>query len=385
MSSPHRASLSSLEVRYLGMTLGVTVPAILLTVLLLGSTAYLACKRVSRRHLNRVSFRLLIYAVIANLGFIVVIPVDVLQYRYACAPVSFVRQFCLLFSACMSFCIMLNLELVLIHGNNGHNMEKYYLIGSFLLCLVCTVAPQAAGTLGWFDRTTRDCFLRNPNVPHGLAWLVGTQSFWLLFMAASQAALFGTIIIFMVQHELKRRQPLKNGVSIDELLVYRESPMVKYRDLILRIALYPILSCIFSAISTVITTVAMSNPSANYSPLIPILGPFIFLVRPLLFVVLAAADPGYVGAVGALRAQRRVQATAHSFDSTDGAAQKPANRYSERFFVALGRGSVNTGRASTATERSVENAAELPPALKGEEKAGGGDRGRGELDIKSQL
>jgi hypothetical protein len=38
--------------------------------------------------------------------------------------------------------------LVLVHGVNGNKMEKYYIIGSLLLCGVCNGTPWAAGQLG---------------------------------------------------------------------------------------------------------------------------------------------------------------------------------------------------------------------------------------------
>jgi hypothetical protein len=37
---------------------------------------------------------------------------------------------------------------VLAHGVSGQKMEKYYILGTALVCLICTVTPFAAGKLG---------------------------------------------------------------------------------------------------------------------------------------------------------------------------------------------------------------------------------------------
>jgi hypothetical protein len=40
-------------------------------------------------------------------------------------------------------------RLVLVHGVNGQQMEKYYILGAVLLTLACNVPPYAAGALGF--------------------------------------------------------------------------------------------------------------------------------------------------------------------------------------------------------------------------------------------
>jgi hypothetical protein len=39
-------------------------------------------------------------------------------------------------------------RLVLAHDVNGQKMEKYYILGTTLVCLICNVTPYAAGKLG---------------------------------------------------------------------------------------------------------------------------------------------------------------------------------------------------------------------------------------------
>ncbi|KAJ7453216.1 hypothetical protein FB451DRAFT_1282036 [Mycena latifolia] len=358
-----RPAFSDVERHHLRLTLGTIVPGIIFSTLLLASFAYLACKNASRKHLNRVSFRMLVYILIANLLFMILIPLDMAQFHRACAPVSFVRLFCLMFSPCMSFCILLNLQLVLVHGVNGNTMEKYYIIFSLLLCLACNIPPSVAGASGWSDGTGR-CWLRNPNFRDELVWVIGTQSFWLLLMAAGEVISFLTITIFMARQEVRLRR-MKNELSTSSasagsLLVVRQAPVVKHRSTILRIGLYPLLSCVFSAMSTLLNVIGIYRRPGPLSPKISLLGLLIFIMRPVLYVLLAATDPGYLRALRALGPARPAVRPA-SMASQETSAPSHTQKYPRRFsqanraliFVAL-------GRPSTATARSLESSAELP-------------------------
>jgi hypothetical protein len=39
-------------------------------------------------------------------------------------------------------------RLVIVFGVNGNKMEKFYIIGSVILCLACNIPPLAYGKLG---------------------------------------------------------------------------------------------------------------------------------------------------------------------------------------------------------------------------------------------
>ncbi|KAJ7685862.1 hypothetical protein B0H17DRAFT_1333044 [Mycena rosella] len=89
----------------------------------------------------------------------------------ACIFVAFANTTSLLFSAfsaCMFFCISLNLQyapppfapgvqpprrLVLVHYINNRTMEKYYIIVSVLLYAVCNITPLAAGRSGFYQHS----------------------------------------------------------------------------------------------------------------------------------------------------------------------------------------------------------------------------------------
>ncbi|KAF8192369.1 hypothetical protein K438DRAFT_1590312, partial [Mycena galopus ATCC 62051] len=113
-----------------------------------------------------------------------------------------ISQAALMFSACMFFCMALNLQLVLIHGINGRMMEKYYLIGSSFLVAVCNITPLAAGQFGYFD-VNDTCWFANPDPAVQLRWLISCESFWFLFIATGELVSFLILVGFMLQHQVR--------------------------------------------------------------------------------------------------------------------------------------------------------------------------------------
>ncbi|KAJ6462820.1 hypothetical protein DFH09DRAFT_1347497 [Mycena vulgaris] len=119
---------------------------------ILATYAWTAYNPVSRPYLNRVSFRLLIYALIANLANAVCQIVLIHSGPGAVFNgISFSANVSYMFSGVMFFCMTLNLQLVLIHGVNGQKMEKYYILGALALPLACSIPPYAAGAFGVYD------------------------------------------------------------------------------------------------------------------------------------------------------------------------------------------------------------------------------------------
>ncbi|KAJ7760018.1 hypothetical protein B0H16DRAFT_1456729 [Mycena metata] len=125
--------------------IGFAVADIILISLILCLCLWAAWNPVSRRHLNRVSFRLLIYALVANLACSGCIICAVkLGPGAACAGTAFFADACILFAAVMFFSMALNLQLVIVHGVNGQKMEKYYLSAATTMALACNIPPYAA-------------------------------------------------------------------------------------------------------------------------------------------------------------------------------------------------------------------------------------------------
>ncbi|KAJ7908446.1 hypothetical protein B0H13DRAFT_1878682 [Mycena leptocephala] len=177
-------------------TLGVSIPGVILSVLLLAVIAYLQWNPVSRPHIDRVSFRLLIYGLGANVALAFTMFPNMKETTPGCSLLAFFAVILPLLSASMFCCIALNLQLVLVYGVNGNMMEKYYVLGAVLLSAACTIPTLAAGELGWYALNGA-CWLRDRTPAVQLHWLIGTQSVPMLLMSSVEVFSFVNILIFM--------------------------------------------------------------------------------------------------------------------------------------------------------------------------------------------
>ncbi|KAJ7042334.1 hypothetical protein C8F04DRAFT_1176489 [Mycena alexandri] len=194
--------------------------------------------------------------------------------------------------------------LVLVYGVSGNKMEKYYIIGSLLLCGVCNGTPWAAGQLGWYARSGV-CWLKEPVPSVRLQWLVATQSTWMLLMSAAEVFSFMTILIFMMNIQRLRADSMsRSGNTADPSICLPEAPIVRYRGMILRIGLYPLLSCFLSVTECYLDvhSVVDTNTVLTHFDLdLRIFDFFVYSSRPLMYTLLAATDPSFLHALRALR------------------------------------------------------------------------------------
>ncbi|KAF7350633.1 hypothetical protein MSAN_01623500 [Mycena sanguinolenta] len=276
------------------VVLGILIPGIVLSFMVLMAFAYAASQRSSRPHLHRVSFRLLVYALLSHLAdqalslVSPLIPMEGLMTEpiapAACTFAAFASNSSLLFSACMYTSMAINLQLVLIHGVNGLMMEKYYVIGS---------SPS--------------CGRLNPNPDLRYRWMVGTQSFWLFLMASLELVCFVILMSYMLRRRMvmKRiRSDISAEMTATQNAAYSAAPIVQFRAIILRITLYPSLSCILGFSGTSIDLyLAKHLGNSKLNDTLTTLDHCIFNARPLMYALLAATDPSFLRAMGALRNQ----------------------------------------------------------------------------------
>ncbi|KAJ6585755.1 hypothetical protein B0H19DRAFT_1250532 [Mycena capillaripes] len=302
MSSPApQLSLSDTDV-YSRVFLGLIIPGFALTTALLILYAYAAWKPVSRRYLDRVSFRLLVYALLAHLVFGIMLPLSSVAMHpgWHCDLLAFIANLTLMFSAGMCFCIALNLQLVLVHNFNGQKMEKYYILGTTFVCLICNIVPYASGKLGYAVNET--CWYRSPD-PEALHWLIGTQTFWLLSTSFGEVGaflvIFGYFIIYQLDTRLFRRDNRLSGTHVSDGSHRAGSTISMFRNIILRIGLYPLVSCLLNVSGAVLDLRVMKEdriqPNLNLADLA------IYAARPLIYGLLAATDPSFTRALRALR------------------------------------------------------------------------------------
>ncbi|KAJ7868447.1 hypothetical protein B0H13DRAFT_2670274 [Mycena leptocephala] len=343
------------------LALGILIPGIVLSAMVLMAFAYTASQRRSRPHLHRVSFRLLVYALVSDFILsVTLIPVETLLTGpispAGCTFAAFANSASLLFSACMYCCMALNLQLVLIHGVNGLMMEKYYVIGSFLLVGVCNIIPLAAGQFkGLYEDL---CWFSNPNPVLRFRWIFGTQSFWIFFMASSELLCFVILISHMLRLRMsvnRMRSDTSAEINALQHTAYSAAPIVQFRRIILRITLYPFFSCILNfsgAILDLYLSKHLENTELNAR--LNVLDHCIFNARPLLYAVLAATDPSFIRAIGALR--NRHPSTGSDGSSTAKSQSQSLSLTTPSFYtVTLADGNKSEGEsAESMATRSLD-------------------------------
>ncbi|KAJ7082660.1 hypothetical protein B0H15DRAFT_1024425 [Mycena belliarum] len=283
------------------------ITGLCLTFLILCGFAYTALHPASKHHLNRVSFRLLTYALLGNLvyGCSFVSTARSVGPSTTCSATVFLINLSILFSGGMCFCIAINLELVLVQGCNGKRLEKYYILGTSAVSTICTIPPFAAGQFGWNEQA-QACWFSNPDHRILVKWIIGTHAFWVLLMAVGEVIAFLLILRFFISYEsILRRLHSESGTGTFSSEHQPTSPMVQYRNIILRVGLYPLVSCILTlgaVIDMYLVVHEMFHPiisELNFR--LSIASLCIYSLRPVIYAVLAASDPSFIRAVQELR------------------------------------------------------------------------------------
>ncbi|KAJ7163519.1 hypothetical protein C8R43DRAFT_284299 [Mycena crocata] len=294
--------------------LGLLIPGVGLTVALLAVYAWAACSPISRRHLDRVSFRLLVYAMLSHVVFGIVYCVGTLNVygsSWNCGLVAFLINLSLMFSAGMFFCMALNLPLVLAHKVNGRKMEKYYVLVTTVVCLACNVTPYASGHLG-YDLVSGTCWYRSSDPAALLWWVMGTQSVWILFVSAGEVIAFLTIVGYLFVYELETLRLCSSAnTSLASHTSHTTGSTIRlFRNIILRIGLYPLVSCLLNVSTAVLDLHELIDPDhTGKSNLVDL---SIYAARPLIYGLLAATDPAFLRALHALRHPKVIQSACAS-------------------------------------------------------------------------
>jgi len=315
--SPRLHTPTSFDAHISDLIMAIAIPSITLIVLILGAYAWTAWNPVSRPHLDRVSFRLLVYALIANLAYSAgMISGLKLKAGSACSGSTFFYDSCLMFAGILFFSMALNLQLVVVYHVNGKKMEKWYIIGAILVTLACNVPPYAAGALGYWD-VNATCWYNSPNPAVQLRWYVGTQAFWMFLMAAGEVISFLTLVGYMLfRHRVRPvvSESVASSLSQPPIPI---SPIILYRKMILRIGLYPLFSCflnITGAILDIHTVLDTTDTEVNWR--LGIVDLLIYDLRPLMYATLAATDPSFLRALRALRYPQSEPGNTHSVHLT---------------------------------------------------------------------
>ncbi|KAJ7716896.1 hypothetical protein B0H14DRAFT_3631851 [Mycena olivaceomarginata] len=287
--------------------LGLIIPGFGLTAVLLALYGYAAWNVVSRRYLNRVSFRLLTYALVAHFVFGISYPMSALggYPDWRCSLLLFLSNSSIMFSACIFFCTALNIPLVVVFNFNGQAMEKYYVAGTTLICLICNVSPYASGNIGW-DATAHICWYNNPDPEVRFLWHIGTQTSWEIIFVVGELSAFLIIVGYLIAHEIHflRRPACTDTTYSSE---GAGSTILRFRNIILRIGLYPLVSCVVNITVTVIDLRLLRQhkmelwESTKLDMILMFVALTLWAGRPLIYGLLAATDPSFIRALRALR------------------------------------------------------------------------------------
>ncbi|KAJ6479071.1 hypothetical protein C8R45DRAFT_933852 [Mycena sanguinolenta] len=290
----HSRSWSPVPPIFTQVVLGLMIPGVGVTTVLLSLYGYAAWNPVSRRYLDRVSFRLLTYALIAHTPWTTVRTPAISQQCSSSRSRSFgtmtqQQQLSLLFSAGMFFSIAINLPLVLALNIDGKNMEKYYVGGVTLIALVSNLAAYASGNLGW-DDVNGTCWYHNKDPVVMLHWLVGTQSVWILLASLGEVIAFIVIVGYLVVYRLV---PEDTPSSYASNASHRPgSTILRFRNIILRIVLKFYL----------LQNGQKNIPAFQQKNWRMYLADFaIYAGRPIIYGLLAATDSSFIRALRALR------------------------------------------------------------------------------------
>ncbi|KAJ3732725.1 hypothetical protein DFJ43DRAFT_1072590 [Lentinula guzmanii] len=310
----------------------------------------------SRPHLDRVSFRIVMIALFANMIFGIASAVGgtMTHGGFLCGFSIFVLQWTLQISSFLLFSIALNLQLVVVNGFNGQNMEKFYIIVSFVFATVLTVPPYAANQYGW-DPLEQDCWYKNDNLGQRLAWQISTQMAWTAITALGEIIASTSVMLFMVKHHVRTRRVFLSTQSISRSS--SNSPQVihanSYKRIILRIALYPLASCfvnllsIFTALHSTIADGIHNQTDYN----ILLLSDFLYGGRAIVYALLAASDPALIRGVKTLY---RVIRGTHAPDTDSGKQYSTADNQgrSDGLVVHVELTAINEAYAHDLEERT---------------------------------
>ncbi|KAK0201980.1 hypothetical protein DFS33DRAFT_1037060 [Desarmillaria ectypa] len=270
---------------------------------------------VSRHQLDRVSFRIMIYALIANMVFGITSTVSGLQTydSETCNVAMWLLMLTLELSTFLLFCIALNLQLVLVHGVRGQVMEKYYIIGSITAAVAITVPPFATKQYGW-DPINDACWYSSDDTAVRLRWQIGTQIFWSLASVVGEFVAFFAVLGYMLRHQILHGNAVRSRShstgtrsrtqSINTTTVRVPTNHAKtYQTVIIRISLYPLASLIINTVTVACDLYASTSggtPTSQTAYNVLLLNDFCYGGRAIVYAVLAATDPSLIRAIKSL-------------------------------------------------------------------------------------
>ncbi|RDB21679.1 hypothetical protein Hypma_011218 [Hypsizygus marmoreus] len=303
--------ITEAEINFAGvLAFASTIPGTIVCALVLVAYGVVAKSLKARKVLDRVSFRLLVRTLIFNVLFGIAFAATPTSPGRGCDFGAFAINLTLCFATFFTTCIAINLQLVLIHGVNGKIMEKYYIIGTTLLTFALNIPTYALDQFGWNDLSAT-CWYKNDDDKTRLRWIIATSAFWISLAATIETICSFTVLVWLYRFQrtietlTKDAQPISfTATGSRSSASFRHSRRVtighdpKYRRIILRIALYPIVSLLMN-FSTVALDLHMSivGMHSRLEFRLLVLDLILYGLRTLAYGLLAARDPSFINAI----------------------------------------------------------------------------------------
>ncbi|KAF9266721.1 hypothetical protein L218DRAFT_745693 [Marasmius fiardii PR-910] len=253
---------------------------------------------LSKQKTDRVSFRIMIYALCGSTVYSMATVIAMRAHsQTTCRIAGSFSVFALNLSSFLFFCIGLNLQLVMIHGIDGTKAEKYYVGGSLSLAVVTGVLTYSSRQLV-YDSNQSLCYYYDTNRVRGFWWRMCTQTVWNFLTMSGEFITFTAVLIYMIRVKVFSSGPSRENTTtssssqgLSASRHYRKPLGPKqYRNVVLRIALYPLSSLATSgvmAIGVVYTPTSTVVKNKNITSALRV----IYMSRGAIYALVAAADP----------------------------------------------------------------------------------------------
>ncbi|KAF9263929.1 hypothetical protein L218DRAFT_297426 [Marasmius fiardii PR-910] len=282
--------------------ISILTTSLCLPVVLLVFAAYI--DRSSRKHLDRVSFRLVVLALLCNLVSSITLMSFYVRHDADCLGFMWSLQFFGQLCSNLSLCVGLNLLLVMVWRQDGRKLERWYFIGSILQALI--VSLPAVGAKAWGpDPTTGSCGYVFLDPGERRRWRIATVLAWPLIDIIGELVTFTWVLIYMMRSKAFNRTLINSSRNRKSWISNNSSQCTsgarrarKHQMVVLRILLYPLsaaLSVILLVCGEIYTNRA--NPSIKVAKTLIPIG---FLVRTVLYSLITILDPSLLRALQTL-------------------------------------------------------------------------------------
>ncbi|KAJ6465376.1 hypothetical protein C8R45DRAFT_1106994 [Mycena sanguinolenta] len=281
---------------YVHILVGLTIPGVALTATLLIFYAYLAWNPIRETIWTVSAFASsLIFGIVYCMATLNASP------NWTCSLISAFMNMSLIFSAGMFLCMAINLPLVLGQKVNGQRMEMYYVSGTSFVSVTATLIPWASGNLGW-DAANQSCWYRNSDPETMFRWLLATQTFWIFLACIGEVVAFLAIVGYLITYEFETRYYRRSSVKSSASSPHPGSTILKFRNIVLRIGLYPLVSCLLNISGASLDLHQWKHPEQTDLNIgLNLADLAIYAARPLIYGLLAATDPSFIRALRALQ------------------------------------------------------------------------------------